>query len=68
MLRLFSIESCLSNLLYEKVLWPFIQFINALQAGLDDSVKDMFYEDLQWTLTKISASEILFHLIKIKKP
>ena len=29
------------------------------QAGLDDSVKDMFYENLQWTLTKISASEIL---------
>ena len=28
-------------------------------AGLDDSVKDLFYENLQWTLTKISASEIL---------
>ena len=30
------------------------------KAGLDDSVKDLFYENLQWTLTKISASEILF--------
>ena len=30
------------------------------QAGLDDCVKDLFYENLQWTLTKISASEILF--------
>ena len=30
------------------------------QAGLDDSVKDMFYENLQWTLTKVSTSEILF--------
>ena len=30
------------------------------QAGLDDSVKDLFYENLQWKLTKISASKILF--------
>ena len=29
-------------------------------AGLDDNVKDCFYENLQWTLTKISTSEILF--------
>ena len=34
--------------------------IYAPQAVLDDSVKDLFYENLQWTLTKISASEILF--------
>ena len=27
---------------------------------LDNSVKDLFYENLQLTLTKISASEILF--------
>ena len=31
-----------------------------LQTCLDDSVKDLFYENVQWTLTKISASEILF--------
>ena len=30
------------------------------QAGLDDSVKDLFYENIQWKLTKISASKILF--------
>ena len=30
------------------------------QVGLDDSVKDLFSENLQWTLIKISASEILF--------
>ena len=30
------------------------------QAALDDSVKDLFYENLQWTLAKISVSEILF--------
>ena len=34
--------------------------VYAPQAGLDDSVKDLFYENLQWTLPKISASEILF--------
>ena len=34
--------------------------VYALQAGLHDSVKDLFYKNLQWTLTKISASEILF--------
>ena len=34
--------------------------VYALQAGLDDSVKDLFNENLQWTLTKISGSEILF--------
>ena len=34
--------------------------VYAPQAGLDDSVKDLFCENLQWTLTKISASEILF--------
>ena len=34
--------------------------VYAPQAGPDDSVKDLFYEDLQWTLTRISASEILF--------
>ena len=34
--------------------------VYAPQAGLDDIVKDLFYENLQWTLTKISASEILF--------
>ena len=37
------------------VLWVY-----APQAGLDDKVKDLFYENLQWTLTKISASEISF--------
>ena len=30
--------------------------VYAPQAGLDDSVKYLFYENLQWTLTKISAS------------
>ena len=30
------------------------------QAALDDSAKDLFYENLQWTLAKISVSEILF--------
>ena len=34
--------------------------VYALQTGLDDSVKDLFYENLQWTLTKIGASETLF--------
>ena len=34
--------------------------VYAPHAGLDDSVKDLYYEDLQWTLTRISASEILF--------
>ena len=34
--------------------------VYAPQVGLDDSVKDQFYENLQWTLTKISVSEILF--------
>ena len=33
--------------------------VYAPQAGLDDSMKDLFYENLQWTLTKINASEIL---------
>ena len=31
-----------------------------LQTGLDNSVKGLFYENLQLMLTKISASEILF--------
>ena len=30
------------------------------QTGLDHSVKDLSYENLQWIQTKISASEILF--------
>ena len=30
------------------------------QTGLDHSVKDLFYENLQLTQTKTSASEILF--------
>ena len=35
--------------------------VYAPQVGLDHSViKDLFYENLQWTLTKISGSEILF--------
>ena len=34
--------------------------VYAPHAGLHDSVKDLFYKNLQWTLTKISASEILF--------
>ena len=33
--------------------------VYAPQVGLDGSVKDLFYGNLQWTLTKISASEIL---------
>ena len=37
-----------------------VLLVYAPQAGLYDSVKDLFYENLQWTLTKISASEILF--------
>ena len=34
--------------------------VYAPHAGLHDSVKDLFYKNLQWTLTKISACEILF--------
>ena len=34
--------------------------VYAPQAGLHESVKCFFYKNLQWTLTKISASEILF--------
>ena len=34
--------------------------VYALQAGLDNSVENLFYKNVQWTLTKISASEILF--------
>ena len=34
--------------------------VYASQAVLDDSVKDLFHENLQWTLTKVSASEIIF--------
>ena len=34
--------------------------IYAPQAGPDDSLKDLFYENLQWPLTKISVSDILF--------
>ena len=30
------------------------------QAGHDGIVKDLFYENLRWTLTKFSASEMLF--------
>ena len=33
--------------------------VYATQVGLDDCIKDLFYENLQWTLTKISASGIL---------
>ena len=29
--------------------------VYAPQIGLDGSIKDLFYENLQWTLTKISA-------------
>ena len=34
--------------------------VYAPQAGLDDSVKDIFYENLERTAIKFSASEILF--------
>ena len=34
--------------------------VYAPQTGLDGSVKDLFYENPQWTLTQISASVILF--------
>ena len=34
--------------------------VYALHTGLDDIVKDLFYENLKWTQAKISASEILF--------
>ena len=34
--------------------------VYAAQAGLDDSIKDLFYENLHWSLTKTSVSEILF--------
>ena len=37
-----------------------VLLVYALQAGLDDSMKDLFSENLQWTLTKISACEIFF--------
>ena len=37
-----------------------VLLVYAPQSGLDDSVKDMFYENLQQTLTQISAFEILF--------
>ena len=34
--------------------------VYAPHASLDDSVKDLFCENLKWTLFKIIASEILF--------
>ena len=37
-----------------------VLLVYASQVGLDDSVKVLFYENLQWTLTKVSVSEILF--------
>ena len=37
-----------------------VLLVYAPQASLDDSMKGLFYENLHWTLTKISASEILF--------
>ena len=37
-----------------------VLLVYAPKDGLDDSVKDLFYKNLQWTLTRISASEILF--------
>ena len=37
-----------------------ILMVYALHADLNVSVKDLFYENLKWTLTKISASKILF--------
>ena len=40
--------------------------IYATQADLNVSVKDLFYEIMQWTLTKISASQILFVCVYFK--
>ena len=37
-----------------------VLLVYAPQAGLDDSVKDLLYENLQWILTKIHVSEIVF--------
>ena len=37
-----------------------VLLVYAPQVGLDDSVKVLLYENLQWTLTKVSVSEILF--------
>ena len=37
-----------------------VLLVYAPQAGLDDSLKILFYKNLRWTMTKISASEILF--------
>ena len=33
--------------------------VYALQGGFDYSVNNLFYENLQWKITKICASEIL---------
>ena len=37
-----------------------VLLVYAPQTGLDDSAKDQFYENVQWTSTKINATEILF--------
>ena len=37
-----------------------VLLVYAPQADLDDSAKDLFYENLPWILTKINASQILF--------
>ena len=50
-------------MLFKLVLWKSIVTVLSTyvpQTCLDNSVKDLFYENLQLTLTKISASEILF--------
>ena len=49
----------LIQLVTEKIIVTVLS-VYALQAALDDSVKDLLYENLQWTLTKVSAFEILF--------
>ena len=48
----------LIKLVLEKSVVTFLS-VYTPQAGLDD-VKHLFYENLQWTLTKINASQIVF--------
>ena len=54
-----SVRIVLIKLIVRKIIVT-VLLVYAPKDGLDDSVKDLFYENLQWTLTRINASEILF--------
>ena len=60
----FDIKSVLDRTMFIKLVAGKIivtgMLVYTLQAGLDDGVTYLFYENLKWTLTKISASGILF--------